>query len=66
MSMNVKQESKDEPLSYDKINVEVYEIKENNVVEQDKKFELKKEDSDQDWTWKRKKYNSDGGYFDHA
>ena len=49
------------------MSVEVFEIGEENLVKRvdDKNFALKK-DSETEWTYKAKKYNSDGGYFDHA
>ena len=71
--MQVKKEEEDQPYSYEKLIVEVFEIssgegddeKDKNLVKRVKEFTLKK-DSDNDWTYKAKKYNSDGGYFDHA
>ena len=65
LSMQVKKEEEDSPFSYDKLTVEVFEIGDDNVVKREKEFVLKKDD-DTEWTYKAKKYNSDGGYFDHA
>ena len=66
MSMQVKQEGAEEPLEYFKLTVEVFMIdSETNVVKREKEFTLKK-DSETDWSWKPKKYNSDLGYFNHA
>ena len=66
LSMQVKQEGKDDPLEYFKLSVEVFEIdSETNIVKHVKEFNLKKDD-DSDWTWKPKKYNSDLGYFNHS
>lgn len=71
LSMQVKKEEEDGPYTYEKLTVEVFEIaKEDgdegkNLVKRVKEFNLKKDD-DNDWTYKAKKYNSDGGYFDHA
>ena len=66
LSMHVKQEGADDPLEYFKLNVEVFEIeKDTNIVKREKEFTLKK-DSDTDWAWSGKRYNSDMGYFDSA
>ena len=66
LSMHVKQESKDSAPEYPKLTVEVFEIgSEENVVKRAKEFCLKK-DSETEWSYKPKKYNSDLGYFNHA
>ena len=65
LSMVIKEEDKDQPYSCEKIMAEQYEIKEGNIVEQTNSYTLKK-DSDTDWGWKRTKYNTEGGLFDHA
>ena len=62
--MQLKQEEEDGPVVYEKLTVEVFEIAEGNEVKRVRDFALKKDDAD--WTYKAKKYNSDGGYFDHA
>ena len=58
-------EEEDSASTYEKLTVEVFEISDDNVVKRVKDFVLKKDD-DAEWTYKAKKYNSDGGYFDHA
>ena len=65
LSMQVKKEEEDKPYIYEKMTVEVFEIDDENLVKRVNEFVLKKDD-DNDWTYKAKKYNSDGGYFDHA
>ena len=63
--MQVQQEESDKPLVYEKLTVEVFEIGENNEVKRVKEFTMKKAEAE-DLTYEPKKYNSDGGYFNHA
>ena len=63
--MQVKQEESDKPLVYEKLTVEVFEIGEKNQVKRVKEFTMKKAEAE-DWTYEPTKFNSDGGYFDHA
>ena len=65
LSMEVKKEEEDGPMTYDKLSVEVFEITKENEVKREKEFILKKDEETQ-WTYKAKKYNSDNGYFNHA
>ena len=67
LSMQLKREGdeEDEPLKCEQMQVEAFEIGDGNVVKRVKEFVLKKDD-DTDWVYKAKKYNSDGGYFNHA
>ena len=63
--MQVRKEEDDKPPLYERLNVEVFEIGEKNEVKRVKDFALKKQHGEE-WSWKPKKYNADGGYFNHA
>ena len=63
--MQVRREEEKDPLNYEKLTVEVFEIADKNEVKRVKTFVLKKDD-EAECTYKGTKYTTDGGYFNHA